>query len=84
MYRLSTIDRDPLLTAERPFDINEQAFQREWYFTHTLKTRDDSTLFTKGLVTQTKTSHLVEGAQSIPITKSSALAAKDKAVATKN
>ena len=83
-YRLSTIDRDPSLTAERPVDINEQAFQCEWYFTNTLKTRDDSTLFTKGLVTQTKTNHLVEGAQSIPITKSSALSAKDKAIATKN
>lgn len=48
------------------------------------KTRDDSTRFAKGLVTQTKTSHLVEGAQSIPITKSPTLSAKDKAVATKN
>jgi hypothetical protein len=50
-YRLSTIDRDPSLTAERPFDINEQAFQCEWYFTNTLKIRDDSTRFAKGLVT---------------------------------
>ena len=82
-YRLSTIDRDPSSTAERPVDINEHAFQCEWYFTNTLKTRDDSTRFTKGLVTQTKTKHLVEGAQSIPFTKSSALAAKDKEVATK-
>ncbi|WP_372844114.1 alkaline phosphatase [Psychrobacter sp.] len=64
-------------------DINEQAFQCEWYFTNTLKTRDDSTRFAKGLVTQTNTNHLVEGTQSIPITKTSALAAKDKAVATK-
>ena len=82
-YRLPTIDLDPSLTAEHPFDINEHAFQCEWYFTNTLKTRDDSTLFTKGLITQTKTNHLVEGAQSIPITKSSVLSAKDKAVATK-
>jgi len=83
-YRLSTIDRDPSSTAERPVDINEHAFQCEWYFTNTLKTRDDSTRFTKGLVTQTKTKHLVGGVQSIPITKSSVLSAKDKAVATKN
>jgi len=59
-------------------------FQCEWYFTNTLKIRDDSTRFAKGLVTQTKTNHLVEGAQSIPITKSSALAAKDKSVGMKN
>lgn len=84
LYRLSTIDRDPSLTAERPVDINEHAFQCEWYFTNTLKIRDDSTRFAKGLVTQTKTNHLVEGAQSIPITKSSALAAKDKSVGMKN
>ena len=64
-------------------DINEHAFQCEWYFTNTLKTRDDSTRFAKGLVTQTNTNHLVEGTQSIPIMKTSALAAKDKAIATK-
>ncbi|MCH1782355.1 alkaline phosphatase D family protein [Psychrobacter glaciei] len=64
-------------------DITEQACQCDWYYTDTLTERDDSTRFAKGLYTQTKTNHLVEGSQSRPITNVSALAAANKAVGMK-
>ncbi|WP_352310184.1 alkaline phosphatase D family protein [Psychrobacter sp. W2-37-MNA-CIBAN-0211] len=64
-------------------DITEQACQCDWYYTDTLTKRDDSTRFAKGLYTQTKTNHLVEGSQSRPITKVAALAAANKAVGMK-
>lgn len=64
-------------------DITEQACQCDWYYTDTLTERDDSTRFAKGLYTQTKTNHLVEGSQSRPITNVSALAAANKAVGVK-
>ena len=64
-------------------DITEQAFQCEWYYTDTLTERDDSTRFAKGLVTQTKTNHLVESSQSRPLTNVSALVAANKAVGVK-
>ena len=64
-------------------DITEQACQCDWYYTDTLTERDDSTRFAKGLYTQTKTNHLVEGSQSRPITKVAALAAANKAVGMK-
>lgn len=64
-------------------DITEQACQCDWYYTDTLTERDDSTRFAKGLYTQTKTNHLVEGSQSRPITNVSALAAANKAVVVK-
>lgn len=64
-------------------DITEQACQCDWYYTDTLTERDDSTRFAKGLYTQTKTNHLVEGSQSRPITNVSALAAANKAVEMK-
>lgn len=64
-------------------DITEQACQCDWYYTDTLTERDDSTRFAKGLYTQTKTNHLVEGSQSRPITNVAALAAANKAVGMK-
>ena len=64
-------------------DITEQAFTCEWYFTDTLKVRNDSTRFAKGLVTQTLTNHLVDSVQTRPITAVSALVSKDKATAVK-
>ena len=64
-------------------DITEQACQCDWYYTDTLTERDDSTRFAKGLYTQTKTNHLVEGSQSRPITNVSALAAANTAVGVK-
>lgn len=64
-------------------DITEQAFQCEWYYTDTLKTRNDRTKFAKGLYTQTNTNHLLEGSQSRPITNVAALAAANKAMAVK-
>ena len=64
-------------------DITEQACQCDWYYTDTLTERDDSTRFAKGLYTQTKTNHLVEGSQSRPITNVAALAAANKAVGVK-
>ncbi|MGP4788697.1 alkaline phosphatase D family protein [Psychrobacter sp. 1Y11] len=60
-------------------DITEQAFACEWYYTDTLKERNDSTRFAKGLVTQTSTNHLVDSSQTRAITGSPALASKDKA-----
>lgn len=50
-------------------DISEQACQCEWYYTNTLKQRDDSCRYAKGLVTQVTTNHLVEGVQTRPIGK---------------
>jgi len=64
-------------------DITEQAFGCEWYYTDTLKERNDSTRFAKGLVTQTSTNHLVNSSQARAIMDSPALASKDKAVAVK-
>jgi len=64
-------------------DITEQAFQCEWYYTDTLKTRDDSTQFAKALLTRTQTNRLVEGEQSHFISNSAVLAAADRAVAVK-
>lgn len=64
-------------------DITEQACQCDWYYTDTLTERDDSTRFAKGLYTQTRTNHLVEGSQSRPITNVAALAAADKVVGVK-
>ena len=64
-------------------DITEQAFGCEWYYTDTLKERNDSTRFAKGLVTQTSTNHLVDSSQARSIMDSPALASKDKAVAVK-
>ena len=64
-------------------DITEHAFACEWYFTDTLKVRNDSTRFAKGLVTQTLTNHLVDSVQTRPITAVSALVSKDKATAVK-
>ncbi|WP_201583883.1 alkaline phosphatase D family protein [Psychrobacter immobilis] len=64
-------------------DITEEACQCEWYYTDTLTERDDGTRFAKGLYTQTKTNHLVEGSQSRPIANVAALAAANKAVGVK-
>lgn len=64
-------------------DITEQAFQCEWYYTDTLKTRNDRTQFAKGLYTNSNTNHLLEGSQSRPITNVAALAAANKAMAVK-
>lgn len=64
-------------------DITEQAFQCEWYYTNTLKTRDDSTRFAKSLLTQAQANHLIEGEQSRPITNVAVLAAANKAVGVK-
>lgn len=64
-------------------DITEQAFQCEWYYTDTLKTRNDRTQFAKGLYTNSNTNHLLEGRQSRPITNVAALAAANKAMAVK-
>ena len=64
-------------------DITEQAFQCEWYYTDTLTVRDSSTQFAKGLVTQSRAHHLVDAAQSRPISNVAALAAADKAVSVK-
>ena len=64
-------------------DINEQALQCEWYYTETLKKRDDRCRYAKGLVTQASSNHLVEGGQSRPITKTAALASKDTSIAMK-
>ncbi|MDN3399372.1 alkaline phosphatase D family protein [Psychrobacter sp. APC 3426] len=64
-------------------DITEQAFQCEWYYTDTLKTRNDRTQFAKGLYTNSNTNHLLEGSQSRPITNVAALAAANKAMPVK-
>ena len=64
-------------------DITEQAFQCEWYYTETLKKRDDSTRFAKSLLTQTHANHLVEGSQSRSLTNVAALSAADKSMAVK-
>lgn len=64
-------------------DITEQAFQCEWYYTDTLKKRDDSVRFAKSLLTQTQTNHLIDGSQSRPLTNVAALSAADKSMAVK-
>ncbi|MGM8889755.1 alkaline phosphatase D family protein [Psychrobacter sp. 1Y1] len=48
-------------------DITEKAFQCEWHYTNTLKKRNASIYFAKGLVTRNKANHLVEASQSRPI-----------------
>lgn len=64
-------------------DINEQALQCEWYYTETLKKRDDSVRFAKSLLTQTQTNHLIDGSQSRPLTNVAALSAANKSMAVK-
>ncbi|OAP70294.1 MULTISPECIES: alkaline phosphatase D family protein [Psychrobacter] len=64
-------------------DITEQAFQCEWYYTDTLKKRDDSVRFAKSLLTETQTNHLIDGSQSRLLTNVAALSAADKSIAVK-
>lgn len=63
-------------------DITEDACQSEWYYVNTLKQRDSSCPFAKGLRTLSNQNHLVDASQTRPAT-GDALVPRNKATGIK-